>query len=125
MKSLTLGHFEECSERVSLRIIEARTRVNKRYNTAIDEASRGPRPPRGTAASGKLFMWARGDRSSWEVLGGWRSPEDPRRQQRRGYSDRNSERSRDGVGARVVCDVKRGENLGFSATLCTLFRRRR
>ena len=50
---------------------------------------------------------------SWGVLGGWRSPEARRRLVRRGYSDRTSYRSRDLVGARVVCEAKRDENLGL------------
>ena len=44
---------------------------------------------------------------------GWRSPEAPRWQQRRGYSDRTSERSRDLVGARVVWEAKKTEKLGL------------
>ena len=51
----------------------------------------------------------RGYRSEY-VLGRWRSPQAPRRQQRRGCSDRTSERSRDLVGARVVRDARRGGN---------------
>ena len=38
---------------------------------------------------------------------GWRRPKAPRGQQRRGYSDRTSERSRHLVGARVVREAKR------------------
>ena len=42
------------------------------------------------------------------MLDGRRSPEAPRRQQQRGYSDRTSERSRDLVGARHVLARQRG-----------------
>ena len=54
---------------------------------------------------------------------GWRSPEAPRGQQRRGNSDRiYSERSRDLVGARVVqvWEAKRDEKHGF-ATISIVF----
>ena len=44
---------------------------------------------------------------------GWRRPKAPRGQQRRGYSDRTSERSRHLVGARVVWEAKRDEKLGL------------
>ena len=54
----------------------------------------------------------RGDRSS-DVLGGWRSPQAPRRQQRRGHCDRIYERSRDLVGARVFCEEKTLEKQGL------------
>ena len=48
-----------------------------------------------------------------DVLVGWRSPQASCRQQRQGYSDRTSERSRDLVGARVVCDLRGDEDLGW------------
>ena len=52
---------------------------------------------------------------------GWRSPEAPRGQQQRGYSDRiYSERNRDLVGARVVEEAKGNEKLGF-ATASNVF----
>ena len=60
---------------------------------------------------------------SWGVLGGWRSPEAPRRQQRRGYRDRTSERSRDLVGAHVGCEAKKDENLDLRRP-CVFLRRR-
>ena len=60
----------------------------------------------------------------WDVLDGWRSPEAPRRQQRRGYSDRTSERSRDLVGARVVRDAKKGGEKLRLRQPCIFFRRR-
>ena len=44
---------------------------------------------------------------------GWRRPKSPNGQQRRGYSDRTSERSRHVVGARVVGEAKRDEKLGL------------
>ena len=48
----------------------------------------------------------------------WRSPEAPRRQQRRGKSDRNSERSGYPVGARVFCEAKRDtKKNGFATAL--------
>ena len=50
---------------------------------------------------------------SWDASGGWRSPEAPRKQQRRANSDRTSEQSRDLVGARVVCEARRDEKLGL------------
>ena len=48
---------------------------------------------------------------------GWRRPKTPRGQQRRGYSDRTSERSRHLVGARVVWEAKRDEKLGLRRPL--------
>ena len=48
---------------------------------------------------------------------GWRRPKAPRGQQRRGYSDRTSERSRHLVGARVVWEAKRDEKLGLRRPL--------
>ena len=44
---------------------------------------------------------------------GWHSPEAPRWQQRRGYSGRTYQLSRDLVGARVVWEAKRDEKLGL------------
>ena len=60
---------------------------------------------------------------SWHVLDGWRSPEAPRRQQQRGYSNRISERSRDLVGARVLFEAKRDEKLGLQRPCNFLGRR--
>ena len=51
------------------------------------------------------------------VLGGWRSPEAPRKLVRRGYRDRTSERGRDLVGARAVWEAKRNEKTGFGTVL--------
>ena len=63
-------------------------------------------------------------RRSWDIFCAWRSPQAPRRQQRRGYSDRTSERFRDLVGARrVVCEAKRDEKLGLRRP-CIFSRRR-
>ena len=48
---------------------------------------------------------------------GWRRPKAPRGQQRRGFSDRTSERSRHLVGDRVVWEAKRDEKTGFAMAL--------
>ena len=58
---------------------------------------------------------------SWDVLAAWPSPEAPRRQQRRGWSDRTSKRSRDLVGARVVCEANRDEKLGLRRRCTDIF----
>ena len=56
---------------------------------------------------------------------GWAGagPKAPRGQQRRGYSDRTSERSRPMAGARVVWEAKRDEKLGLPWP-CFFLRRR-
>ena len=56
---------------------------------------------------------------------GWRRPAAPHGQQRRGYSGRTSERSRDvcTVVGRVTFEVQGGENLGLRRS--RLFSRRR
>ena len=56
---------------------------------------------------------------------GWRRPKAPRGQQRRGYSDRTSERSRHLVGAHVVWEAKRDEKLGLRRPCFFLSRRGR
>ena len=48
---------------------------------------------------------------------GWRRPKAPRGQQRPGYSDRTSERSRHFVGARAVWEANRHEKLSFAMAL--------
>ena len=82
---------------------------------ATGEASDGALPPRSTAASGRLVLPA-SDRTL-SLLGslGWAgaAPKAPRGQQRHGYMDRTSERSRHLVGARVVWGAKRDEKLGM------------
>ena len=56
---------------------------------------------------------------------GWRRPKAPRGQQRPGYSDRISERSRHLVGAAVVGGAKRDDKLGLRRPLIILRCRRR
>ena len=90
-------------------------KVNK-HTLTTNEDSDGKRPPRSTVAAGSLFLPAPARRLS--ILGPLgRSSEAPRGQQRRGYSDRTSERSRNLVGARVVWEVKRDDKTGFAKPL--------
>ena len=55
--------------------------------------------------------------TGWEAIAlgiswvGWGRPKAPRGQQRQGYRDRTSERSRHLVGARVFWEAKRDEKL--------------
>ena len=73
------------------------------------------------SATGCFCRHSRSGYRSWDVLRGWRSSEAPRRKQRRGYSDRTSERSRDLVGASVVCEANVNEKRGLRRP-CNLFR---
>ena len=56
---------------------------------------------------------------------GWRHPAAPHRQQRRGYSGRNSERSRDVVVGRVAFEVQGDGNVGLRRSRLFSKRRRR
>ena len=80
------------------------TKVEK-YALATSDASDGKHPPRSTATTGSFFFFA-GTGFEAIALGiswvGWRSPKALRWQQRRGYSGRTSERSRDLIAARVA-----------------------
>ena len=67
-----------------------------------------PRP----AADSFCLRWIGGYRS-WGLSGELVPPQTARGQQRRGYSDRTSERSRHLVGARVVWEATRDEKLGL------------
>ena len=60
---------------------------------------------------------------SWDVFWAARAAPKPHTgKQRQGYSDQTSERRRDLVGARVVCEAKRDEKLGLRRP-CNLLRR--
>ena len=81
-----------------------------------------PGPPR--AAAGCVCRHRRRGYNSWDVLGGWRSPEAPHRQQRRACSDQFSGRSRHLVSARVGREAKRDEKLDLEPPCNFLWRLR-
>ena len=98
------------------RIFVGKNRLTDRGQRTPEGNQRGERPLAsypGRRGQRPIVSAGSAEMAIAHVLGGWRSPEAPRRQQRKGYSDRTSERSRDLVGARVDCEAKRDEKVGL------------